>query len=84
MSSTVVPDASYEVVVTAPVKCPVPLVDELADELVDVGSAQAARGEQLRLQAMRACAFEIVMMCFPMEYVSPRMQLLCTHMHVHA
>jgi len=35
--------------------------------VVDVGSAQAARGRAAAAaRTMRACAFEIVMMCLPM------------------
>jgi len=74
MSSTVgIFDTSYEGVVAAAVEVSVPLVDELVDELVDVGSAQAARGRAAAAaRAMRACAFEIVMMCLPMGVgVSP-------------
>ena len=70
ISSTVgIFDTSYEVVVAAAVEVSVPLVDEL----VDVGSAQAARGRAAAAaRAMRACAFEIVMMCLPMGVgVSP-------------
>jgi len=56
-------DTSYEAVVAAAEV----LSDPLVDELVDVGSAQAARGRAAAAaRTRRACAFEMVMICLPM------------------
>ena len=83
MSSTVgIFETSYEAVVASAVELSAPLVDGL----VDVGSAQAARGRAAAAaRAMRACAFEIVMMCLPMGVgFSPCLLPLCTYMHINA